>query len=65
MRTRDGRKELTIAGAGLRDFTIICSRRFQEWRSKVSGVPLRVVAFPEHAEHASLAMTTAAESIAT
>ncbi|MEO2036376.1 MAG: M1 family aminopeptidase [Planctomycetaceae bacterium] len=61
----DGRKELAIEGRGLRDFTIICSRRFQEWRSEVNGIPLRVVAFPEHAEHAKRAMTTAAECIAT
>lgn len=61
----DGRQELLIEGNGLRDFTIISSRRFQEWRSEVNGIPLRVVAFPEHAAHARLAMTTAAESIAT
>jgi len=61
----DGRKELSIQGKGLRDFTIVSSRRFQEWRSEVNGIPLHVVAFPEHAEHAKLAMTTAAEAIAT
>ncbi len=61
----DGRKQLSIQGRGLRDFTIVSSRRFREWRSEVNGIPLRVVAFPEHAAHARLAMTTAAESIAT
>jgi hypothetical protein len=65
VRLEGGRKELSIRGRGLRDFTIICSSRFQEWRSEVNGIPLRVVAFPEHAGHAERALTTAAESIAT
>ena len=60
----DGRKQLLIHGHGLRDFTIICSRRFREWTSEVNGTPLRVVAFPEHAEHAQLALRTAEEVIA-
>jgi len=44
----DGWHRLHIVGRGLRDFSVVASKRFGCIERKVAGVPMRVVAFPEH-----------------
>ncbi len=59
----DGYQTLNIRGDGLRDFTIVASRRFHEMTSVSEGVPIRVLYFPEHKDHATVALQTAEDSI--
>ncbi|MCP4509304.1 MAG: M1 family metallopeptidase, partial [Fuerstiella sp.] len=59
----DGYRTLKIRGDGLRDFTIVASRRFHEMTSVSAGVPIRVLYFPEHKDHATVALQTAEDSI--
>ena len=61
----DGYKTLNIRGDGLRDFTIVASRRFHELTSVAAGVPIRVLYFPEHKDHATVALRTAEDSLRT
>lgn len=58
-----GYQQLNIRGTGLRDFTIVASRRFQELNADANGIPVRVLYFPEHRSHAEVALKTAQESI--
>lgn len=59
----DGYQTLNIVGEGLRDFTIVASRRFSELTSSVDGIPIRVLHLPEDRTHAETALKTAEESI--
>lgn len=58
-----GRDTLKIQGRSLRDFTIVASNRFEVYESEYNGIPVRVLAFPEHQGQARLALQTAKESI--
>jgi len=58
-----GHQVLEIRGQGLRDFTIVASDRFELYESHVDGVPVRVLAFPEHQGHARLALQIAGECL--
>lgn len=58
-----GMQCLEIEGWGVRDFAILCSRRFEVHDSEVLGVKVKVFSFPEHREHALLALRTAVESL--
>lgn len=44
----NGAKTVRIVGSGLRDFSIITSKRFELTKSEVDGIEIRVLAFPEH-----------------
>ena len=59
----DGFQRLKIQGNGLRDFTIVTSRRFSELKSSTNGIPIRVLFLPEDRDHAEIALRTAEESI--
>ena len=59
----DGFQRLEIRGEGLRDFTIVASRRFSELTGSADGIPIRVLFLPEHRAHAELSLKTAEESI--
>ena len=55
----DGRKELSIAALGVRDFAFLCSCRYEDFSGEAAacgkgGTPVRVhiLAFPEHAHYA-------------
>ena len=61
----DGYQILNIRGDGLRDFTIVASQRFHELTSSVDGIPIRVQYFPEHKEHATVALRTAEDCLRT
>ncbi|MFT5328309.1 MAG: hypothetical protein ACI8P0_006222, partial [Planctomycetaceae bacterium] len=58
-----GHSILDIEGYGLRDFTIVASDRFEVYESVSNGIPIRVLAFPEHQGHARLCLQIAAECI--
>jgi len=58
-----GRQVLQITGRSLRDFTIVCSNRFESYESEVDGIPIRVLAFLEDQGNARLALQIAVESI--
>lgn len=59
----DGYQRLDIEGRGLRDFTIVTSEKFRELTSQMNGIPIRVLHFAEHKEHAQLVLKTAEESV--
>ncbi len=61
----DGYQTLNIHGDGLRDFTIVASRQFHELTSVSEGVPIRVLYFPEHKDHATVALRTAEDCLRT
>jgi Peptidase family M1 domain/Omp85 superfamily domain len=87
LRTTDlsgGLKEVIVAAAGVRDFALFCSARFQEFTgvAHVGGtadahlagsaggphvvtqdIPVRVLAFPEHAFYAEQMVRVACEAI--
>ena len=58
-----GHSVLDIEGYGLRDFTIVASDRFEVYETVSNGIPIRVLAFPEHQGHARLSLQIAAECI--
>ena len=58
-----GHSILDIEGFGLRDFTIVASDRFEVYESISNGIPIRVLAFPEHQGHARLCLQIASECI--
>ena len=60
-----GQQLLEIRGDGLRDFTIVASSLFKEWRSEAGGVPIRVTALPGHEDAAEVALRTAEDCIRT
>ncbi|MEZ6063454.1 MAG: M1 family aminopeptidase [Planctomycetaceae bacterium] len=62
---RSGQRVLEIEGEGLRDFTIVASSLFREWRSEANGVPIRVTALPGHEDAAEVAVRTAEDCIRT
>ena len=59
-----GHQVLQIEGRGLRDFTIVASDRFEVYETHVDGIPVRVLAFPEHQGLARVALQIASECIA-
>lgn len=54
---------LEIVAAAARDFTLVCSHRFQEWTQTVDQCTIHVLAFPEHEYMARKALEFAAEVI--
>lgn len=64
-RTNDatGHQQLHIRGEGLRDFTIVASERFQVLTTQSEGIPIRVLHFAEHKDHAKVVLQTAADSV--
>jgi hypothetical protein len=60
----DGRKEHRFTASGLRDFSIIASKRHEIHSAEVEGVRVTVHAFPEHRFYAKVALEAASESIA-
>lgn len=59
----DGIQELQIHGEGLRDFTIVASRRFRELHGRVNDIPIRIQFLPGHESQARVALRTAEEAI--
>lgn len=59
----DGTQTLEIVAAAARDFTLVCSDRYQEWTRKVENHTVHVLAFPEHAVMAEKALDIACEVI--
>ncbi len=60
----DGRKEHRFTANGLRDFSIVASKRHEVHEAIVEGVKVSVHAFPEHRFYAKVALESATESIA-
>ncbi|MHC4878987.1 MAG: M1 family metallopeptidase [Planctomycetota bacterium] len=58
-----GRRMLEIRGDALRDFTIVASNRFDVYETDIDGLPVRVLALPEHQGQARLALQVATECI--
>jgi hypothetical protein len=56
-------KRLEIVAAGVRDFTIVCSDRFQEWSQQCGHVRVRVLAFPRYEWAARKMLQVACEAI--
>ena len=63
--TDASRQTLEIQGAGLRDFTIVASRRLRVLEGSAEGTPIRVYYFAEHKDHAETVLTTAVDSVQT
>lgn len=58
-----GRKRLSYVGCGVRDYSIVFSKRFELHEQQVGDVKIQVRAFPEYRLYARLALQTAAECI--
>ncbi len=58
-----GRRLLEIRGDALRDFTVVASNRFEVYEADIDGLPVRVLALPEHQGQARLALQIATECI--
>lgn len=63
--TNADRQTLEIRGIGLRDFTIVASRRLRVIEDSAEGIPIRVYYFPEHKDSAQTVLTTAVDSVQT
>jgi hypothetical protein len=61
----DGWKDIVLAPTVMRDFCLVSSNRFQEWKDKAGSVTIRVLAMPEHAFYAQEALKTATAAITT
>lgn len=61
--TDSGWQQLQIRGEGLRDFTVVASRRFRELTSNVDGIPIRVCYFEEHHSQAQVMLQTAEDCL--
>jgi hypothetical protein len=59
----DGYKLVNIASCCAREFSFVCSNRFQEWTQNVERTRVRVLALPEHAEVAQKCLKVACEVI--
>ncbi len=60
----DGSKQHRFTASGLRDFSIVASKRHEVYEAWVEGVKVSVHAFPEHRFYAKVALESATESIA-
>ncbi|MBI1313246.1 BamA/TamA family outer membrane protein [bacterium] len=60
-----GHRLLEIRGDGLRDFTIVTSNRFEVYETDIEGIPVRVLALPEHQGQARLVLQVATDCIRT
>ena len=60
---KNGWKEIEHEEACVRDFSLVCSARFQEWTGDVEGVKIRVLAPPEHEFYAKAFIETVKESL--
>ncbi len=49
---KDGWQELYIETTAARDFSLVCSQRFQEYAGRAGEVEIRVLALPEHETYA-------------
>jgi hypothetical protein len=59
----DGRRCVTIGPVCARDFSLVCSDRFEEFSDTVGPVKVRCLAFPEHAYYARELVKTACEAL--
>lgn len=59
----DGLKQVHMTGSGIRDFSIVFSKRHEVLEGQADGVRVTVHAFPEHRFYAQLALQSAVESI--
>ena len=59
----DGTQTVEFVAAAARDFTLLCSDRYQEWTRVVEERTVHVLAFPEHAAMAEKALEYACEVI--
>ena len=59
----DGTKLVSIASCCAREFSFVCSNRFQEWSQMVERTRVRVLALPEHKEMAERCLKVACEAI--
>ncbi|HQR06234.1 MAG TPA: M1 family aminopeptidase [Gemmatales bacterium] len=59
----DGTKMVSIASCCAREFSFVCSNRFQEWSEMVERTRVRVLALPEHKEMAQRCLKVACEAI--
>ncbi len=61
----DGWKDIVLAPTAMRDFCLVASHKFQEWKDVANGVNIRVLALPEHAHYAQESLKIAATAITT
>lgn len=59
----EGRQEFKLAGSGIRDFSVVISKRHEVLEGESCGVKISVHAFPEHRLYAQQALQTAVECI--
>ena len=59
----EGRQQLKMTGSGIRDFSIIVSKRHEIHQAESCGIKISVHAFPEHRFYAKQALDTAVECI--
>lgn len=59
----DGTKLVSIASCCAREFSMVCSNRFQEWSQQIERTRVRVLALPEHQEMAQRCLQVACEAI--
>lgn len=60
---KDGWREIEHEEICVRDFSLVCSARFQEWVGNADGVRVRVLAPPEHAFYAQAFVETVEQSL--
>ncbi len=48
----NGKKRVQIEGVGLRDFSLVASKRFERHTTEIDGVKINVLALPEHRYYA-------------
>lgn len=61
LQAEDGKQHLRILANGIRDFSIVLSKRFEILEEEVDGVRVQVYSFPEHRFYARQALQTARE----
>jgi hypothetical protein len=59
----DGWQQLEFEPICVRDFSIVCSQRFREWRAWADGVLVSCLAPPEHEFYAELLLRTVCEAL--
>lgn len=61
----DGWKDIVLAPTTMRDFCLVASHKFQEWKDTAAGVNIRILALPEHAHYAQEALKITAAALTT
>jgi hypothetical protein len=64
-RLDDGRRQLDFTPCYARDFAILCSARFREYKAQAGGVEVRCLAFPEHEFYARAMLEMACKALPT